>query len=80
LSIMPDELPAKPRIPRRGERRPDYSRDPRGIKPFIALVVALLALAGLWLLVQHMRSAAALQDCQMSGRRNCGREDDPDHL
>ncbi len=81
---MPDEIPVatKPRgrLLAPGERRPDYSRDPKGYKPFIALAVALLLLGGLWVLVQHMRAASALQDCQMSGRRNCGREDDPEHL
>jgi hypothetical protein len=38
--------------------------------PATVLVVALLAGLG-WLLARQMRADAALQDCVMSGRKNC---------
>ncbi len=39
--------------------------------PVAALIVVLLLVAGgLWLM-QHIRAAARIQDCVMSGRSNC---------
>ena len=37
----------------------------------VGLVVVLLLLVGGLFLVQQLRTAASLQDCLMSGRRNC---------
>jgi hypothetical protein len=37
----------------------------------VGIVIVLLLLIGGLFLVQQLRSAAAFQDCLMSGRRNC---------
>jgi hypothetical protein len=38
----------------------------------VGIVVVLLLLVGGLFLVQQLHAAALLQDCLMSGRRNCG--------
>ena len=40
----------------------------------VLIVVVLLAVAG-WFLMQQMSSASRIQDCVMSGRKNCERID-----
>jgi hypothetical protein len=52
-----------------GERPPSHRRWRYASLVTVAVVV-LLAGAG-WLLVQQMVSDAKLQDCVMSGRKNC---------
>jgi hypothetical protein len=39
--------------------------------PLLALAVVLVLAGAGWLLVQRMMSDAKLQDCVMSGRKNC---------
>ena len=43
----------------------------RQTEGLVGIVVVLLLLVGGLFLVQQLRSAAMLQDCLMSGRRNC---------
>lgn len=43
----------------------------RQTEGLVGIVVVLLLLVGGLFLVQQLRSAATLQDCLMSGRRNC---------
>jgi hypothetical protein len=38
----------------------------------VGIVVVLLLLVGGLFLVQQLHAASTLQDCLMSGRRNCG--------
>jgi hypothetical protein len=39
--------------------------------PLLALAIVVVLASGGWLLVQQMMSDAKLQDCVMSGRKNC---------
>ncbi len=44
-----------------------------GARPFgwLALAVAAVLVVGGWLLIRRMQADAQLQDCVMSGRKNC---------
>lgn len=70
---MPDELPSAPTPPAAaprpagpGEARTEAVKNPW---PFVVLVIAL-CVAG-WFLVTWMADTTRLQDCVMSGRKDC---------
>jgi hypothetical protein len=56
--------PARPRAP--GAGRSTQARNPL---PFVVLVI-VLCIAG-WFIVSWMSDTSSLQDCVMSGRKNC---------
>ncbi len=50
---------------------PTKTREGRRLGPLVAFL-GILALAGFgWLLMQQMMADSKLQDCVMSGRKNC---------
>jgi len=50
---------------------PDQNPAPSRKGPLVALVLVLaLVLGGIWL-QRHMRANGQMEDCLMSGRRNC---------
>jgi hypothetical protein len=56
------------------DRGPGGKRSPFGWLPM--LVVAVLVVAG-WFLIRQFQADAKLQDCVMSGRKNCAPLDVP---
>ncbi len=49
----------------------DEHSDNRSSKPLYALLFLLVLAVGGWLLVTHLMDANKMQDCVMSGRKNC---------
>ena len=49
----------------------DDNQDNRSNKPLIALLFLIVLAVGGWLLVTRMMDANKMQDCIMSGRKNC---------
>lgn len=47
--------------------------EPKGKRygPLVALAVVLLLAGGGWLLVRQLMDMSRIQDCAMSGRKNC---------
>ena len=70
---MPDDSPTPPeRRAAPGAARTGAAKNP---VPFVLLVLGLCA-AG-WFLVNWMQESSQIQDCVMSGRKNCGTPIDP---
>jgi hypothetical protein len=51
----------------------DHDPDPNGPRrrALCALLAVLALVAGGWWVQQHLRASEILQDCVLSGRRNC---------
>jgi hypothetical protein len=64
--VAPPE-PDGPAAPRPGARR--YG-------PLVALAIVLILATGGWLIVRTMMDMSRVQDCVMSGRKNCAPVDD----
>jgi hypothetical protein len=71
---MPDESP-KPESPTKPASGHDPDEHASPFNPF-ALVMILVLVVGGWFLIQWLTSSSKLQDCIMSGRKNCAPIDD----
>jgi hypothetical protein len=68
---MPEETPN-----RQERARPDEDDDNASNRPFVALLfLVVLAVVG-WFLIDSLTKTSKLQDCVMSGRKNCAPIDD----
>ena len=56
---------------------PEQGGNPNAAMAGLAIAVVLLAI-GVWL-AHELTSASRMQDCLMSGRRNCNPIEAPDH-
>lgn len=69
-----DEIFAKVRARRKpGVARP--AKKPRPLWPFVIAIIVLGA--GGWLLARKLEEVSRIQDCVMSGRKNCDHIEDP---
>jgi hypothetical protein len=67
--------PVRPPQPVQSSEAPveedDEHSDNRSSKPLVALLFLVVLAIGGWLLVTHLMDANKMQDCVMSGRKNC---------
>jgi hypothetical protein len=65
--------------PVQGEGDPAEPRLARGSRPYgwTGLFAVVVLVVGGWLLMRRMAADAKLQDCVMSGRKNCAPVDQP---
>jgi hypothetical protein len=60
--------PPEPREPAEGAPEPGGRRGPFG---WLSMLVVVALVAAGWLLIRQFQADARLQDCVMSGRKNC---------